>query len=271
MAEEQVNQEEQNLAGQPDPNNVAAQQAAEAQAKNLGWVPKDEFRGDPEQWRDASEFVQHGENTLPILRENLKRLHSKLDAQGNVIKDFAEHHKKVEERSYQRALKKLKEERLEAVDKGDTQEFKKKDKEIEDLKQDKPAAAADDKKPAPAFSSWEDDNQWYGTDEDMSMYADQVGSYLNNKNPDWNPAKVYAEVTKRVKIKFPAKFTNARRDLPAAVEGGGTGLEDAGGAGGGKTFTDLPPEAKKAFTDFVEEKLMTKDDKEQYVKDYFEE
>ena len=265
MTEEQINKEDQNQHNQSNPDDVAAQQAVEAQAKNLGWVPKDEFRGDPGQWKSAEDVVKHGEDTLPILRENLKRLHQKLDDQGRVIKDFAEHHKKTEERSYQRALKKQKEERLAAVDKGDTEAFEKIDKKIEDLEQDKPAAGG--KKPATGFQSWSEENQWYGDDIDMTMYADQVGSFLADKKPDWAPDKVFAEVAKKVKAKFPAYFTNTRRGQASAVESGAGGAPmDSGGPG--KKYSDLPPEAKKACDDFVREGLLKRDD---YVKDYFSE
>lgn len=262
--DDKVNQGDQNQNNQPKPDDVAAQQVVEAQAKNLGWVPKDEFRGDPEQWRDAGEFVKHGEDTLPILRQNLKRMHTKLDDQGRVIKEFAEHHKKVEERAYQKALKKLKEERLVAVDKGDTQEFEKKDKEIADLEQDKPEAG--DKKVADGFDEWSEDNNWYGTDIEMSIYADQVGGFLSANHKNWDSKRVFTEVAKEVKIKFPSKFKNARRSSPSPVESGGMPQDTAGTSG--KKYSDLPPEAKKACAGFVKEGLMKQDD---YVKEYFAE
>uniref|UniRef100_A0A6M3J296 Uncharacterized protein n=1 Tax=viral metagenome TaxID=1070528 RepID=A0A6M3J296_9ZZZZ len=259
MAEENIIQEDQIHPGQAGPDDVAAQQAVETQAKNLGWVPKDEFRGDPEQWRDADEFIQHGEATLPILRDNIKTLHKKLDDQGRVIKDFAAHHKKVEEKAYQRALKKLKEERLAAVDKGDTQEFEKIDKEIADL--EKTSAGT---KPGAGFAEWKEENQWYEDDIDMSIYADNVGTYLAARHPAWPSAKVFAEVTKKVKAKFPAKFKNGRRDQQPLVESGGAGPA----AAAGKKYADLPAGAKKACDDFVQEGLLTR---EEYVKDYFAE
>ena len=249
---------------QPDQNlDPAVTEVIEKQARALGWVPKEEFRGNPEIWKDAVEFVRHGEETLPILRENLKKLHAKLDEQGRVIKNFAEHHKKTEERAYKRALKTLQEERLKAVDKGDTEKFEEIDKEIQDLEK---TYSESEKEKTPAFSSWAEENPWYGDDIDMSMYADYVGNYLANKHPDWGPDRVFKEVTKKVKNKFPDKFTNPRRDQAPPVEGGGTA--PAGTAPSGKKYSDLPPEAKKICDEFVAQKLLTR---EQYVKDYFTE
>ena len=39
----------------------------EDKARRLGWVPKEEFKGDPENWRSADEFMARGEQLLPIV------------------------------------------------------------------------------------------------------------------------------------------------------------------------------------------------------------
>lgn len=50
----------------------------ESRARAMGWVSKDEFRGPPENWRDADEFVRRGEEELPIVRERNRDLTRKL-------------------------------------------------------------------------------------------------------------------------------------------------------------------------------------------------
>src|SRR5690606_35489735 len=50
----------------------------EAQAKSMGWVPQDEWKGDPDKWTDAQEYVERGEQVLPILRANNRRLQDDL-------------------------------------------------------------------------------------------------------------------------------------------------------------------------------------------------
>ncbi len=66
-----------------------------------------------------------------------------------------------------------------------------------------------------------------------------------------------------MKQKFPEKFGNPRRSRPSPVEG-------ATSAGGkqkkGKSYDDLPPEAKSTCDRYVEQGLMKKDE---YVKEYF--
>ena len=44
------------------------------EAKTLGWVPKDQFRGSADDWVDASTFVERGKQVMPILNHNNERL-----------------------------------------------------------------------------------------------------------------------------------------------------------------------------------------------------
>ncbi len=46
----------------------------EQEAHNLGWVPLDQWRGDPEKWTDADTFVKRGKEIMPILRKNNEAL-----------------------------------------------------------------------------------------------------------------------------------------------------------------------------------------------------
>ena len=62
----------------------AAPDAAEAQAKEEarkhGWVDQDEWRGPPERWRPASEFLDVRSNVLSLVREENSQLRAKLAA-----------------------------------------------------------------------------------------------------------------------------------------------------------------------------------------------
>ncbi len=238
----------------------------EAKARNLGWVPKNEFNGNLSDWRDAPDFIQHGESTLPILRENIKRLHKKLDEQNKTISEFAKHYKTVEDRAFKRAVEKLKKERKAAVEAGDTQKFDKIDKEIEDLEKEQASKPKETQSGNTEFDSWAQDNTWYGDNIEMTIYANQAGQIIRGKHPNWSLSKVYDKVTQAVKEKFSGHFKNKARSHPASVEGGSPGAGET--PSDKKTYADLPPEAKKACDRYVKEKLLTK---EQFVKDFFEE
>jgi hypothetical protein len=44
------------------------------QAKEMGWVEKNEWRGHPDHWRDPNEYVRRGQEVLPIVRAQLERV-----------------------------------------------------------------------------------------------------------------------------------------------------------------------------------------------------
>lgn len=48
----------------------------EAEAKSLGWAPKERWRGPEEQWVDAETFMQTNRLVLPILRKKNQELHA---------------------------------------------------------------------------------------------------------------------------------------------------------------------------------------------------
>jgi hypothetical protein len=45
----------------------------EKRARETGWVPLNEWRGDPAQWRPADEYVRRGEEFIPIIRAERNR------------------------------------------------------------------------------------------------------------------------------------------------------------------------------------------------------
>lgn len=247
-----------------DPRESDERKEIESKARNLGWVPKDDFNGELSDWKDALDFIQHGEATLPILRENIKRLHKKLDEQNKTIGEFSQHYKTVEERAYKKALNKLKKERKDAVEAGDTQKFDKIDKEIENLQEEQTSKPRGKKSDNPDFETWAEDNLWYGDNIEMTIYANQAGQIILGKHPNWSLSKVYDKVTKAVREKFPVHFKNKARSNPAFVEGGSPGAGDTPSEK--KTYADLPADAKKICDRYVKQKLLTK---EQYVKDFF--
>lgn len=51
----------------------------ERQAREMGWSPKENWKGRPESWVDAQEFVRRGETFIPFLQGERKRLRTELD------------------------------------------------------------------------------------------------------------------------------------------------------------------------------------------------
>ena len=190
--------------------------AAEQQAMEQGWVPQDEWEGDPDQWRPAKEFLDRGE------------LFKKIEDQNRTIKEFKRalddlkgHHAKTRETEYARAIQALKAQKIAALEDGDAAAVVKLDDQIDLVKDEqsklKQAAFQPQQEQLnPEFVNWVDKNKWYETSQPMRAYADALGRDLAYKG--LAPGEVLKEVERQVRDEFPQKFRNANRDKPGAVE-----------------------------------------------------
>lgn len=68
-----ANKQEGDSGGGGDIENPAARQEIERRAKDMGWAPRDQWRGAPERWIDADVFVRRGEEIMPILQANNRK------------------------------------------------------------------------------------------------------------------------------------------------------------------------------------------------------
>jgi len=248
----------------------------EQEAIGMGWRPKEEFKGNPDNWRPAEEYVDRGKKLMPILNDRVKKLEEDLQ---NALKIQTGELAKVKKQGYEMAKsefekkeKELDVKELAAVEAQDVEEFAKVKKERAELKEPEPVK--NEPVVNPVFEDWNKKNTWYGTDPDLTEEANvQFNALVNlqeSKTPgvQMAPDKLYAELTKRVKTLNPEKFENPHRKDPAGVESG----TPSEGKKGDK-FTDLPASAKSAYE---RQKKMQKEQgreftKEQYLEIYNEE
>jgi hypothetical protein len=246
-------------------------------ARRLGWRPQEEYNGRRE-WVPADKFIETAENELPVLRENFRRLdsryvkdvgelNSKITEMQEVLKDFREFASGSEKRAYEKAKRELLEKRDVAVAHADTETFKQVDRELEELdKSVKPKAEPEKPKvdaPDPAITSWVAENPWFTTDSTMMAYAKAQDTFLMTAKPGLSVAERLAEVKERTKKEFPEKFGNPKREQASSVAEPGA---QAVPRKKGKTYDDLPPEAKAACDKFV--KTIPGYKREDYVKEY---
>jgi hypothetical protein len=196
--------------------------ATEQKAAAQGWVPKDQWEGDPDDWVSAREFVRAGELFAKIDEGNRRN-----KALEGTVQELKKHYKQVRETEYKRALAALKAEKKNALDEGDSSRVVEIDEEIASTKQEAARAMHSIDQPqqmapaaSPVFMVWENRNPWYKEDRAMKVYADLVGDELAY-NGMTNPVEILQEVERRVKKEFSHKFTNPNRAKPGAVEGGG--------------------------------------------------
>jgi hypothetical protein len=252
-----------------------ARQQIEARARSMGWTPKDEFKGDPTKWRDAGEFVERGENLLPLVKAQNKRLEREVAELKQTTRELGDYLSKTEQRAYDRAMADLKQQRKEALAAGDGDAFDKADEQIEQLKSDAAAKAAKraekkDDGADPVYTEWESRNPWL-KDTELQEYAEFAAQKLRAGGEKATGADFLDLVAKKVKDQFPAKFTNPRRESAQSVEGAAPARR-----GGGKTYADMPAEARAACDRMAKNGFAGNDKamasfKADYVKNYFEE
>jgi hypothetical protein len=189
---------------QPEPEQKVQLTEIEQRASESGWVPKDQWDGDPEQWRPAKEFLDRGE------------LFKKIEDQNKTIKEFrktleefGKHHAQVRKLEFDRALASLKAAKKEALELGDADKVIEMDERIDMVKDAQRTAAQQPvvnvpnvPESNPVFDAWVNRNGWYNNNEAMRAFAD-----LLNK------------IEQEVKKEFAHKFQNPNREKASAVEG----------------------------------------------------
>lgn len=250
-------------------------ETAEDRARRMGWVPKEEFKGNPSRWSDAETWISRTENEMPVLRGTLSRLErqnrdltTRLDETSRTVGEIRDFYSRSEERAYTRAKSELEEKFREKVGQADTAGADAIRRQIEDLP--KPPPKPEAKKPDapqidPAVPAWVNapEQAWYRADANMQAEAQAMHSAILTTQPHLTMGENLAEVRRRMELLHPDRFKNERREQPAAVSeprGGGPRRTN------GRTFDDLPADAKQAYERFA--KVMKGFTKEQYLANY---
>lgn len=246
--------------------------AQETEAKQFGWVPKEDFKGDETEWRDASTFLKRGKEINGFLRKDLEKIkasHAREIAElRDTMKEFTAYHKETEARAYKFALEDLKKEKIAAIEQGDgervvaieTQMDKVKEAQaIPTVKETPPRKEQNDRE----YTEWLVENQWYISDPKLGKIAEGMGSLLHTQHPELVGKEFLDEITRQVKEALPERFENPNRRNNQV--GNSSDGRSPGGTKKKESYENLPADAKAACDKFVKQKLLTK---EQFVADY---
>ncbi len=272
----------------------------EARAREMGWVPKEEFRLDPTRWVDAQTYVNRGEEILPVLRSNNRKLSEEVVAlrtqNTTISQQLKETQAAIEElknfnSEIAKANAKTRETELlaeitAAREANDTAREVELTNQLTDIKAarriaetkpvTKPTPAADPSA-APVLTQemkdWMAANQWFGSDKRKTGYAFGVAEELKAQGLTPGTKPFYDKMDEELAKQF---NPNQRRQAPAKVEGA-NGQGGSQGDPDAKTYADLPPEAKAAceakVPTLVGKNKAFKDEaawRAHYVKKYFE-
>jgi hypothetical protein len=204
------------------PPDAPATQAPEAQsapqapdleslARDMGWRPKEDWKGDDTGWRDAGEFVKHTVDANRTLKRELGEV-------KDVVKGLSKTNERILERELAKQRKALERQFAEAVDANDPTAARRVSAEIDAL--DRTPVAQDYK------SKFKAENPWFGVDTEASAYATAMAGVAASEGKDPDAQLAYA--AEKVRKRFPELFDKpaAQRNAPS-VEGGSRGAPQA--------------------------------------------
>ncbi len=229
----------------------AAPPSMEDVASKMGWRPKDDWRGDPEKWKPAHEFVVNTADVNHKLGNRLKGLEETI---GTMARTSAQ----VTERALAKQRDELLAKREEAFDTGDRDGFLKADKELTELAAiPLPAAGTD------YVATFKSKNDWFEKDTDATTWAVNRAGELGKQGI--SPERQLQIVEREAKNLFPDLYPEATRPAKAAPL---NAPGNRGSAAAAKGFSALPADAQKAALDYDKRGIITKDE---YARMYFEE
>lgn len=227
------------------------------EALDQGWVPKEEFDGDPERFVDYGEFVRRGElfRKIETQSKDVKELRRALN-------ELAKHNSKIREVEYARALADFKSQKKTALAEGDYDKVEEIEEKIDLVKdqqrvqQQQAAQTAIPQEVHPELQSWMSKNPWYETNRSMRGWADARGVELAEEGK--NPREVLKALETEVKERFKEKFSNPNRSRPGAVEAPSRPTR----AGKAEVDYELSDTERSVMETLVRQKVLTK---EEYV------
>ncbi len=239
-------------------------------ARNLGWKPKEEFKGDPSKWVPADQYVEFSNKVIPILQASNQRLlqtQNALEAKVNKLTQELEASKgdfqslqEFQNEQVVLQVKKAREDLLnslkDAKREGDT------DREVDLTDQltrlntaqaevesaiptGKATPAQIQETIAPEMAEWMAANKdWFDVDRVKTSKAVGIGWMVKADRPDLTGKAFLDEVDRRL-----AKAEQTGGPRAGKVASGSTGTGVSGGDG--RTYADLPAEAKQACDKFA--------------------
>ena len=273
-----TNTEDTKLENTQEPN--AEELALRAEAAEMGWVDKDEFRGDPKGWVDAKTFVDKGKHVMPILHNNNERLKAELRVRDQKIRQqdaalaelrdsveaLGEFHREDTKRKVEEERDRIKAELKAAKRDGNV------DAEVEltsDLAQldakagtggeDESQKRRKDDRVAPRKGNGQDDgevpedlrqwareNTWYGKDPTRTDLANGIAQRLRANGDSLIGRPFMDKVSTELDATMKRLGINTRTSRVEANRGGADNRTSLG-----KTFADLPAEAQAACHKFT--------------------
>lgn len=260
-----------------DEEDTEQTEQVETQAREDGWVPKEEFKGKEDDWVPAQEWIERGKAVAPIvarLQKELEQRDKKSEQQlaklqkrfDDTIADLSQksaaalkrQRDQIEakyDREKEKAVKLGDEEAYDAAKKAEKAELKALNEEAEEKADTKGKDKAGGDIPAELKSQledWLEDNDWYTSSKVMGKRFDAFYAEVEEDVPGLSVKERLDEAKDRLVNAYPEKF--GKKKGASRVEG--TSGRDPGGAGNGADkngWGDVPAEDRKQGLSFIKD------------------
>lgn len=237
----------------------------EAEAREHGWRPKEEFKGDPTHWVDAEAFMKRADEMMPLLKATNARLKRDLDAMRKDLKRATAHFEGAEKRAYDRAKAEIEQKIEDAVESGDINAARSAMKEMGELAPEATTKKYTKEEAQDALDEFREEHPWYdradlaGASEieiNGRLFFDRMIDKHIKLTDSMSPAEFFGHITELTLEKYPQLKGKAPRQKPqSAVEGGTAGRP----RGSGKTWDNLPEGARRQYERFINRGIGVKD------------
>jgi hypothetical protein len=215
-------------------------------ASELGWVPQDQFRGDPEKWKPAADFIKTGRDIQQTTAKELRTLREQMERVSGVTSQIVQD--KIAERdAYWRS------QFTQAVEEGDTERAQK-------LVEQRPTAQPDNSMPAET-QAWVAKNEWFNKDPLAQARAIEICERLKHLPV----SEQLAQAERGIRKEFPEHFPAPAKQPPGVQTGQARNPAPSNRA---KGFADMPADSQKLALDY-EKRLGVK--REDFAKSYWNE
>jgi hypothetical protein len=235
--------EDQTTVDPPDQEEDPRQQELEERARRMGWRPRESFRGAPESWLPPEEFVERGEQLLPLLQERnraadrtITDLQVQIKQQGETLQTMLASTRRAEQAGYRRAMQELHQQRMRAVETGDAAAFQAVEQAMRELGPPPPEAPAPPQAQPqgqgqpqanqdPVILAWVRRNPWFTSDPIANVAMIAAMQQEERTNPQGSVEDHLLDAERAIERRFPEHF--ASRTIEGRVTGrtNGSGRE----------------------------------------------
>lgn len=226
----------------PPEDGVGEQQLdpVEALAAEMGWAPKDKFRGEEADWKPAADFIKAGRDISRSISRKLASVEDQLRNVGGVTNQIIAD--KIAERdAYWQGI------HAKAVEDGDQDAAKRAISEI--VKNQAQAPAADKFQEPPETQDFRERNKaWFGDGGNRLATARAMEVAERSRQMGASPAEQLQDAEAAIRREYPELFKGAGKTAPGVQTGG---ARNAGQGSGPKKFADMPAESQALAKDML--------------------